>query len=65
MGGQTVKIRVSYGVTRNAGNFESVRADVSMEKDCRAGEEHATTDELWVQCYKEAEKKLSGLSIVI
>ena len=53
-----MKISLSYGVTVNCGNFESVRVDASIERELGKIEsaEHAYA-EIWAKIHRQVEKR--------
>ena len=51
------RIRVSYGVTCNLGNYESFRLDMSLERDVDEGE---TAGHAFSKGYKQVMEEVHG-----
>jgi hypothetical protein len=53
------EIKASYGLTKNLGNFESLRLDITLSATITDGED---IDEAWGELMKEARQKLIDAS---
>jgi predicted kinase len=51
------KIKAAIGITKNLGNYESLRLDASEERDVSEGE---NKDEAWKELWKSVENQLEG-----
>lgn len=49
------EIKASYGLTKNLGNFESLRLDITLSATLENGED---IDQAWGELLKEARQKL-------
>jgi hypothetical protein len=51
------RLRVSIGVTKNLGDFNSARVDASLESDVKPGE---TLDEAWTRLWTEVDTQVEA-----
>lgn len=51
------RVTAGYGLTRNLGDFNSLRLDAQVESDVREGE---TVEEAWKRTFKQAEEEIAA-----